>query len=108
MNSTILKSIIGNIEGALLNLTSAFTFDSGASTKYSRSVYINHHGYDLRHLTIFQEGKEIIVEGIVPAHEGSGLKCFKEFYSVGKKFRLDPAEIKYKSEQLEIPITVYG
>ena len=90
MNSAILKSIIGTIEGALLSLTDSFTFGDTASKKYGRSVYINHHGYDLRHLSIIQEGKDLIVEGIVPAHEGNGLKCFKEFYSVGRKFKIDP------------------
>ena len=108
MNTTILKAIIGRFEGIVFSLISIFNVGLNASKRYNRSVYINHHGYDLQHLTILREGREIIVEGIVPAYGDQGLKCFKEFYTVGKRFKIDPQGINYHNEQLEIPITVYA
>lgn len=108
MESSIIKNILGEIDKVPYYILEFLGINSTSVKRYERSVHLNHHGFDLRHLQIIQEGRELVLEGLIPASEGKGLKCFKEFYVVGKKFRIEPKDIKYTEEQLVIPITVYS
>ena len=108
MESSIIKNIVGELDKIPYYISDFLGINISGTKQYERSIYLNHHGFDLRHLQILQEGRELVLEGIIPATEGRGLKCFKEFYVVGKKFKINPKRIQYTDDQLVIPITVFS